>query len=416
MPEEREIDLELTQIAHGGEAIGRLQGKPVFVPGGIPGETVRARLAEERRNYARAELVRVLTPSPDRVEPPCPHAPVSPDCRWQHIAYRRQLELCLEVVADQMRRLGHIAEPPIEGIVPAPEAWHYRNHLFFEPPVGGGEEATGLAYPAVDGSGLVPLECCPVAHELVEELALSLDFAWAGLSGLHLRAGITTGEQLILLETDREGVPEIAVDMPVSIAHRDGSGRLYTLVGDAFVRESIGGRMLRLSAPSPFPGNTAQVENLVEVVRQFCALEGRERVLDLYAGVGLFSLDLAGRAAEVVAVEESPWAASDAEENGAGVANLTVLEGEAVEVVPRLEGAFEVVVVSPPRTGCGAALIGQVAAIEPRRLVYVAEDPATLARDTGPLLSAGFRLESILALDLYPQTPRVDCVALFARP
>jgi 23S rRNA (uracil1939-C5)-methyltransferase len=168
-----------------------------------------------------------------------------------------------------------------------------------------------------------------------------------------------------------------------------------------------------VSGPSFFQVNTAQAENLVEVVQEYAALQGGERLLDLFSGVGTFSLALASRAAEVIAVESSPWSAADAEANGEGVGNFTILEGSAGEVLPRLDGPFQAIVVDPPRSGCGKEVIEEIARLQPERLIYVSCDTATLARDSVYLHQAGLRLERMVALDMFPQTAHVETVARF---
>ena len=410
MSNSQEVILYLDQIAHGGEAIGRYQGKVVFVPFAIPGERVRVHLTEEKRSYARAELLEVLQPSSDRVDAPCPYFGRCGGCQWQHVAYMRQLELHLEVIADSMRRLAHIQEPPIEGIVPAEEVWAYRNNIQLH------TTTTGeLGFVTTDGRSVIPIARCLIAHELLDEMHASLDFAWRDVRRLSLRAGINTGEQLLLLETASEEAPELAVDMPVSFVHLNDKGQLFALVGNPFLHERLGERVYHISAPSFFQVNTPQAETLVAVVREFCQLQGEERLLDLFCGVGTFSLALASHATEVVGVEASPWAAADAEVNSEDVANFTILEGEVAEVLPHLEGEFPVIVVDPPRSGCGQALIADIAALRPRRLVYVSCDPATLARDSVYLLEQGLHLENMVAVDMFPQTAHVETVALFER-
>jgi len=428
MPGESRVDLDLTAIAHGGEAIGRWQGKIVFVPYAIPGERVRVRIVEDRRNYARAELLEVLASSEDRVVPSCPHYGVCGGCRWQHISYGRQLDLRIEIVSDQLRRLGHIAEPPIEGIVPASAAWGYRNNVQFQTAGSTGaaidaqraadDEAppSTLGYVGVDGHTIVAVDSCPLAHDLVDDLIAGMDCRCPGLERVELRAGINTGEQMVFLETLGDEAPEISVDMPVSVAHLSGQGRLLTLVGSSSFHERLRERTYRVMAPSFFQVNTSQAENLVEVVQQACALRGGERVLDLCCGVGTFSLPLAAAAAAVVGVEASPWAAADAQANGADCPNFAVHEGEAADVLPGIEGRFDVVVVDPPRGGCGRDVMAQIERLRPQRLVYVSCDPATLARDVAYLHEGALRLERVLAVDMFPQTAHVECVAVLSRP
>jgi len=409
-----EIILTVTHIAHGGESIGRWEGKVVFVPFTIPGERVRVRIVEEKSRYARAELLEVLEPSDDRTEAPCPSFGLCGGCQWQHITYERQLRLRLEVIEDQMRRLAHIEDLPLEGIVPAEHAWHYRNNIQLHP-APRTEGMTPLGFVSVDRRTVLPIEECLIAHPLVDELHASLELAWEDLQRLTLRAGVNTGDRLALLETRGTDGPEISLDLPVSFVHMTNHGHLQTLIGNAFFYECLGGHRFRVSAPSFFQVHTEQAANLVEVVQEFCALGGSERVLDLYCGIGTFSLAIGDAAEEVVGIESSPWAVADASVNGTELANFTVLEGDALEVLTQLEGSFQIVIVDPPRRGCGADVVAQLLRLQPVRVVYVSCDPATLARDTGYLLEGGFELQDLIAVDMFPQTAHVETVALFTR-
>lgn len=415
MPVNDELILELDCIAHGGEAIATWQNRPVFVPYGLPGEKVRARVTLERARYARAELLEVLQPSPDRVEAPCSYFGVCGGCQWQHANYRLQLDMAYEIVADQLLRLAGMAEPPLEGIVPADEPWAYRNRLdLYSMP-----EATDgprLGLPSADGRTVVPIADCLTVHELVHDLISSLDVDLSGAQRLMLRAGQFTGERLALLETADADVPELELDVDLSFVHATAGGELTTLVGEAYLNERLGERLLRIHAPAWFPPNTVQTINLLEMVREFCRLQGGERVLDLYCGVGATSVDLAAQAGEVVGVEPSEWAAANAEHNGEGVPNFTIHEGPVEEVLPALEGNYPAVVASPPRTGLRQEAIAALPGLGARRLVYVTDDVATLARELAPLGQAGFSLERVLALDMCPQTSQVDVVALLTRP
>jgi 23S rRNA (uracil1939-C5)-methyltransferase len=409
----QEFELQLTQAAHGGECIGRHEGKVVFVPFGIPGERVRVRLVEQRRSYARAALLEVLEPSPHRVQPPCPYYGQCGGCHWQHVSYQHQLDIKLAVVADQFRRLARLEEVPLEGIVPADEPWAYRNHIQLHPAGAMAEGVVQLGFVALDGQRVLPVAECLLAHPLVWELHQALELSFGALERVSLRAGINTGEQLVLLESSTEEQPLICLDMEASLCQLTPSGRLYTLVGRSHLHELLNGRRYRISAPSFFQVNTHQAEKLLEVVTSFADIGAGECVLDLFAGVGTFSLAFAERGARVAAVELSPWAAQDAGANLAAYGNATVLEADATEALRSLPGTFESVVVDPPRAGCGEELCGLLAALRPARLVYVSCDPATLARDTAYLLRSGLALERLLALDMFPQTAHVEVVALF---
>lgn len=419
------IELTLDAIAHGGEAIGRHGDKAIFVPYAIPGERVRVEIVEEKERWARARLLEVLTPSPDRVAPPCPY--FGPEqcggCQWQHIAYERQAELKQAIVADQLRRLGRIADPPVADIVvladpaapdDAPQllAFGYRNHVQFALTPDG---QTG--YRRADSHDILPIERCLLLHEQLDELHAALDVTGFGLEGITLRAGTNTGDALILLESANDEQPELTIDLPAAIVLRTPNG-IQPLVGMPWLTEEILGRTYRISAESFFQVNTVGAAALVEIVAAYADVQPTDVVLDAYCGVGLFSLALAESAQQVIGIEASPAACEDFAFNAEDRPNLDLHEGPVAEVLPALRSLsprVDIVMLDPPRAGAGPAVIRELAALEPRRIVYVSCDPATLARDAVHLTQAGYRLIEAQPVDLFPQTYHVETVALWEK-
>ncbi len=431
------VELDLDAIAHGGEAIGRHAGRAVFVPYAIPGERVAAEIVEEKERWARARLLKVLTPSPDRIAPPCPY--FGPEqcggCQWQHIAYERQAKLKQAIVADQLRRLGHIAQPPVSDIIvladpaqadletfapdaqsPAADppylAFGYRNHVQLTAAPDG-----RLGYRRGDSPEVVAVDRCLLLADRLDELHAALDAAEAEVTGVSLRAGINTGEALLLLETAGDEQPELEINLPAAIALRTGSG-IQPLIGEPWFYEEVLGRRYRVSAESFFHLNTVGAAALVELVLAYADLQPDDVVLDLYCGVGLFALALAEHAAEVIGVESSPVACEDFAVNAGDLLNLALHEGNVEQVLPalRAEGLrCTVAVLDPPRAGAGAEVLREVAACAPRRIVYVSSDPASLARDAVHLTAAGYRLVEAQPVDLCPQTYYVETVAVWER-
>lgn len=431
------VELDLDAIAHGGEAIGRHAGKAVFVPYAIPGERVAAEIVEARERWARARLVRVLTPSPDRIAPPCPY--FGPDqcggCQWQHIAYERQAELKQAIVIDQLRRLGHIAQPPVGDIIvladpaqadlaalapdaqaPAADspylAFGYRNQVQLSAAPDG-----RLGYRSGGGPEVIAIDRCLLLADRLDELHAALDAAEAGVTGVSLRAGINTGEALLLLETAGDEQPELEINLPAAVALRT-SGGIQPLIGEPWVYEEVLGRRYRVSAESFFHLNTVGAAALVELVMAYADLQPDDAVLDLYCGVGLFTLALAEHAGAVIGVESSPAACEDFAINAGDRMNVALHEGNVEHVLPalRVEGLrCDVVVMDPPRAGAGAEVIREIAACAPRRIVYVSADPASLARDAVHLAAAGYRLVEAQPVDLCPQTYYVETVGVWVR-
>jgi 23S rRNA (uracil1939-C5)-methyltransferase len=413
------IELTLDGIAHGGEALGRHAGKVVFVPYAIPGEHVRVEIEQEKARWARARLLEVLTPSPDRVEPPCPY--FGPEgcggCRWQHINYQRQATLSVEIVADQLRRLGRIAEPILADIVILADDdgvldFGYRNHTQFAVTPDG-----VLGYRRTASHDVIPVERCLLLSQRLDELHTALDVAWPDLQGVSLRAGVNTEDALVILEAAGDDGPEMEIDLPASFVLSTGR-ELNTMIGDPWISERVAGRDHRISALSFFHVNTVGAEALVDLVMGYADLGPTDVVLDAYCGVGLFSLALADHALEVVGVESSPWACEDFAWNARDLPEVTLHEGAVEAVLPALLAAgqrVDVAVMDPPRSGAGQTVIEALAAFRPRKIIYLTSDPATLARDSVYLQAAGYSLTEATPVDLFPQTAHVEVVALWQR-
>ncbi len=401
---------QLTSIAHGGAALGRHEGKVIFVPYALPGEVVRVEVTDDRGRYAHARLLEVLEPSPDRVPPSCPY--FGPQgcggCQWQHIAYEAQLRYKATVVADQLARIGRLADPPVRPTLPDPAGWAYRNQARFHPAPKG-----GLGFRTAASHRVVAVEQCLILHPLLVELYVSLDLNLPGLCALTLRAGIATSERMVIFEMEGDEPPSLTTDLPVSCVLLLSDGPHVNLIGRNHLTETVAGRSYRISAPSFFQANTAQAEQLVRLVLEYLDLQGGETVLDGYCGVGLFTLPLAERAGLVMAVERDPPAVEDLLENTAGVENVEIVEGPVGAVLADLDGPLDAVVVDPPRTGLEREALEGLVAARPARIVYVSCDPATLARDGRQLAQAGYRLVEVQPVDMFPQTYHVETVSLW---
>jgi 23S rRNA (uracil1939-C5)-methyltransferase len=398
-------------MAHGGSALGRHEGRVIFVPYTIPGEMVRVRLTEEHTRWARADLVEVLRPSPHRVEPPCPY--FGPDkcggCQFQHIDYDGQVRFKQEVVADQLARIGKL-EVAVEEAIGAAQPWDYRNNVQFHV-----TDEGYLGFLTADTNDIVPVEDCLIIDPLLDEMWTAFDMYWPEIYRLSMRCGSATGDRMAIFELEAYEDFGIEVDFPVSCILMMPDGEAVVLMGDTSLVEYVAGRDYRISAGSFFQVNTGGAEALVALVRE--ALEpGRgDTLLDLYCGVGLFGLALAGEVGRVVGVESDPSAAADFTVNAGDLDNVELLEGKAQQVLGDVEGPVDLVVLDPPRAGAGERALGEVARLGPRRIAYVSCDPATLARDARHLVDAGYHLEVVQPLDMFPQTFHVESVNLFVR-
>ena len=432
-------EIELTALAYGTAAIGRLEdGRVAFVEGGVPGDLVEATLVEDHGRFVRMRTSQVLTPSANRVDPPCPYHSVCGGCPWQHIDYQTQLIWKRRSVVDALARIGKIpdAEALVEPCVASTREWGYRNKVEFEVTRSNGRIVLGLH--GHGSSEVVPIDSCLLLPDKVKKAPKSLQGALRfcegaedlGIIRVGIRAGANTRDLELSLWTQPGGFPRNTVARTLSDALKPTSivrvlvkdtpkkrmvSGVEVLSGKGYWRERLGGYTYSISAPSFFQVNTAMAERLVEHVVERLDIDGSDRVLDLYSGAGTFTLPLAERAGDVVAVESYGSSVRDLRRN---LENeqvwADVVGGDAARELEGL-GSFDIVVVDPPRSGLGEDVASLVAKTGARRIAYVSCDPTTLARDLSRLIPAGYSIESITPFDLFPQTYHVENVVILTR-
>ncbi len=426
--------IELTGMAHGGAAIGREEdGRAVFVEGGLPGEHVSARLEEQKPRWARAMLdVLPEPPSPDRVaEARCPHFGAWPErgrsqthwcggCRWQHVDYAAQLRFKADILRDSLSRIGGIADPPVEAVVPMADPWGYRNSLTTR--LSGGRPSLV----SLEGSALVPLETCAIAHPRV--LSLMEEFEADLPDGTIVRFRAATGdgadpdERLIVIEDPTGMVDDVAVSVPASVVIAGPPGQIAVAAGRPFLIEHFLGRPVTVPASSFFQVNTQMAQKLAALVVDAVPSDA-QTVIDAYCGVGTWALAIAAAdeanpdrpPRAVWAIDDDPDAIAAAVENMAGLSAATLIEGDAAEGMAHVEGRIDAVIVDPPRGGIGKAFVSLLASRRPPTIAYVSCEPTTLARDAERLRAIGYRLEVCRPVDMFPQTSHIESVSTFVR-
>ncbi len=413
MTDDNTFELHLDEMVHGGNALGRHEGRPIFIPYTIPGEQIIARIVDDRKRFAFAEGVTLLDPpSPDRVEPRCPH--FGPGrcggCHFQHIDYQAQARFKHDVVIDQFKRIGGFANPPVQQTIASPDDWYYRSHVTFHVDAEG-----NLCFVSTDGETLLPIEECHIIRQELLDLFGELNLDIPELDRVRLQVGSDPDDRMVIVSTKDDEPPEITVDLPVSINFLFNDNEPMNLIGRSYVTYTIRGRKFRVTAGGFFQVNLAQAETLVDLVLGHLNLQGTESVLDLYAGVGLFTAFIAERAGLVVSVESYPPAVTDADENLADLDNIDLVEGNVEDVLDDLEGPFDAAVVDPPRAGLDVDALDALVDLAPRLIVYVSCDPATLARDAKRLVGKGYKLVDVQPVDMFPQTYHIECVARFER-
>jgi 23S rRNA (uracil1939-C5)-methyltransferase len=437
-----ELELTIDRLAHGGAGVARAEGYVVFVRGAVPGDRVRARITKSKRSFGEADVVELLEASPERVEPVAPH----PGAPWQVLPYERQLSEKEDQVRDALSRLGGFDQPPVETIVPAVEPLRYRNKLEYSfGEAENGELVLGFHHPGrFDLIDDVALDI--LASERVDELRDAVK-AWCreeGLDAWDRRGQLGLLRNLVVREGRRTGqlqarvvtspgatfaVDGLAAASPAdsflwtraaSVGETTRGGDNEIVKGSAYLEEELAGLRLRISPDAFFQTNTEMAERLYSTAAELAGLSGRERVLDLFCGIGTIALVLALDAGEVWGIEIVEEAVADAIENARlnGVDNAKFFAGDVrLAMRPLLEqsGKPDVVVVDPPRAGLSQKVVRRVLEAEAQRIVYVSCNPTTLAPNARQMVDAGYELKTIRPVDMFPQTPHIECVALFEK-
>jgi 23S rRNA (uracil1939-C5)-methyltransferase len=437
-----ELELRIDRLAHGGAGVARSDGYVVFVRGAVPGDLVRARITRSKRSFGEADTVELVEPSPERVEPRAPH----PGAPWQVLPYQRQLEEKEEQVRDALARIGRFESPPVEPIVPAVEQFHYRNKLEYS----FGEDESGELVLGFHRPGRFDLiddvEHDILASERVDELREAVK-AWCreqGLSAWDRRAQQGLLRNLVVREGRRTGqlqarivtspgssfdvdalAAAVAADSflwtrAAGVAETTREGHTQIVKGAAVLEEELSGLRFRISPDAFFQTNTEMAERLYANAVELAGLSGREKVLDLFCGIGTIALVLALDAGEVWGVEIVEEAVADAIENARlnGIDNANFFAGDVrLAMRPLLEqsGSPDVVLVDPPRAGLSQKVVRRVLEAEARRIVYVSCNPTTLAPNARQMADAGYELKTVRPVDMFPQTPHIECVALLER-
>lgn len=415
--EGKTIALDIREMAQGGSGLGTYRGRSVFVPYTIPGESITATLSGGRGRALFARGQQLTAASQDRVEPRCPH--FGPGrcwgCQWQHIDYAAQLLLKQDVLADQLSRIGKLPDQLIEAamqpILPAPEQWAYNHSLCLARAKAGG---WGLKR---QDHGIEAISECHLAHPDLLELLMDLDLNYETARRLTLRRG-SDGRLMLIFSIDAEEEPRLVADLPISVNLILPDREPVNLIGDASSEYQIADRRFRVTAGAYMRTNVGALDGLVAEVKRAANLRGGERVLDLYAGAGIFSAFLAGGARLVTLVESYPPAAGDADANLADCANVDVIEGSVESVLVDMikeDARYDLALVDPPGSGLSEDVAASLRRLDIGRIVYVSGNPAALARDSKRLIESGYRLREIQPIDLAPQTYYIDAIASFER-
>ena len=408
-----EQEILFTTLAYGGDAMGRLEdGRAVFVPFGLPGERVRIRLTDEKRGFARGELVEILEAPPPRIIPRCKHFGVCGGCHYQNLPYEEQLKAKREILRDQLTRIGRIENPPVQDMVASPNPWNYRNHVQFHLTEEGklGYVGAGTSF----AKGIIPITECHLPEEPINSLWPKLEFEPAtNIERISFRVG-KENDLILVLESDSAESPELEIEAEISVAHVFEENAVI-IAGNDHIVIPVLGRDFRVSVMSFFQVNAAMAEKMVQHLLNFLPVSLSTTLLDVYCGVGLFSAFLASKCERVIGIESSPAACEDFSFNLDEFDNIELYEGLAEEVIPYLEAKPDIVLVDPPRAGLEKRVVDGILKLNPPTIAYVSCDPSTLARDAKRLIEGGYRLKQVTPFDLFPQTYHIESISIFER-
>ena len=444
------VTVTIEDMGKDGEGIGKVDGFTLFIKDAVIGDVVEAKLMKVKKNYGYARLMKIVTPSADRVEPKCPVYRQCGGCQIQALDYQAQLKFKERKVRGNLERIGGFTDIPLEPIMGMEEPYHYRNKAQF--PVGmdkNGEIVTGFY--AGRTHDIIPNTKCYLGSEGNEEiLQVVLDYmktynvsAYDEAKGkglvrhILIRTGFTSGEIMVCLVINGKKLPKSEklvealkkIQGMTSITFNVNEKRTNVILGEeikllwgrTYIQDNIGDITYRISPLSFYQVNPVQTKKLYETALEYADLKGEETVWDLYCGIGTISLFLAQRAKQVYGVEIVPQAIEDARENAVlnHIENAKFYVGKAEEVLPELydqEGIYaDVIVVDPPRKGCDEKCLETIVKMQPKRVVYVSCDSATLARDLRYLCDRGYEVKRVRGCDMFPMTGHVETVCLLSR-
>jgi len=443
------VTLAITGITHAAEGVGKYQGYTIFVPDALPGDEVLAKVISTQKQYGRALLARIITPSTDRATPQCSYYAECGGCQLMHASYAAQLRYKEEQVAAALSRLGGLGDVPIRPIIGMPSPYGYRNKALF--PVGVQEGRFVAGYYRRRSHSIVDIDHCLIEHpaisaalvaakRLAQKYQLSVydeSKAEGLLRHILVRHAFATRETMVVFVINGPALPEgdliaseLMAELPqivsvqVNINRARGNiilgGETKLLRGRGHLIEHLAGLKFKVSANSFFQVNPSQTELLYSKAVEFAACSSTSHVYDLYCGVGTMALIMAKSAGQVTGIEVVPQAVQDAIANAHlnNITNATFLTGTAEDLLPtRLATGHhpDVLVIDPPRAGCDEKLLHTLATAAPSRLVYVSCNPATLARDLKFLTAHGFTVQEVQPVDMFPHTAHVETVVCLTR-
>ncbi|OIJ13558.1 23S rRNA (uracil-5-)-methyltransferase RumA [Anaerobacillus alkalilacustris] len=447
----QEFPLTIKRLGINGEGVGYFKRQVVFVPGALPNEEVVVTVTDVKEKFSEAKIKKIRKPSKERIKPPCPIYEKCGGCQLQHLDYKAQLREKQDIVRQAFERHAKLQGDhlPLRETIGMEDPWNYRNKSQLQ--VGKKKEEVIAGLYGINSHQLIDISECMVQHPATNKVTQTVKGILQALNipiyeerkrkgivrTIVTRVGFSTGDVQLVLITATKDLPrkqlvieEIKRRLPeVKSVLQNINGRKTSLIfgeetvhlhGEEVIQEALGDLNFELSARAFFQLNPIQTVKLYDEVKKAAELTGKEKIVDAYCGVGTIGLWLAPHAKELRGMDVIPESIEDARRNAEkqGFTHAHYEVGKAEEILPKwLKQGWrpDVFVVDPPRTGCDRKLLEAMIKVKPKRIVYVSCNPSTLAKDVDQLLKAGFKLEYLQPVDMFPHTAHVECVVLMSR-
>jgi len=423
------VQAHIESMAFKGYGVARIDGKVLFIPHSVTGDKAWIKIIEKKKNYSIGKLVQLIEPSPWRVNPPCPFFGQCGGCQWQHINDSIQINLKKEILKELLKRLGGLKETPPITVAPSPHPYGYRARIQLK------AKREVMGYYQERSHRIVDIDHCPIAHPLVNQMILSLRKAspsFFQMEEIEINVSPEEGKGVLILhplsfhqgtkDFEKEFLQSHPVLKGIVVVRKKG----LILFGDPYLNFTISLNRwreksvlrLRTSPESFFQVNLEQNQTLIRTVLEFSDVNEDEKVLDLYAGVGNFTLPLAIASKEVWGIEENRAAVEDARFNTErnGIKNCNFMQGRVEDILKHWRRERpDLIILDPPRMGC-KAILDQVVRLKPKKIVYTSCEPTTFARDLRLFSERGFHLQRLTLVDMFPQTYHMEVVGLLNAP
>ncbi|MDI6761695.1 MAG: 23S rRNA (uracil(1939)-C(5))-methyltransferase RlmD [Thermodesulfobacteriota bacterium] len=416
--------VKIESMAFKGNGVGHIDGKVIFVPYTVTGDEVSVEIAEDKKSYSVGGLKEILIPSPWRINPPCPYFGDCGGCQWQHIDPSVHEALKKEILKESLQRLAGLKEIPPLSAVPSPQPYGYRIRIQLK------AEGNKIGFFGEKSHRVVEIDRCPIAHPMINAILQHIRkerFPFSGMEGFEINVSPEEGKGILIfhlnLSGQRRKIPfkELLQSIPLLKGIAVVRKKRWTYLGDPTLNVTV--TLIRHGWEKTFrlrvsPGSFCQVnlglnQELIRAVLEFSELKENKRVLDLYAGIGNFTLPLATEAKWVIGIDESKKAIADARFNAErnGVKNCQFISGSVEEMLNEFGEVLDLIVLDPPRAGC-KKVVDQMVRLEPEKIVYVSCEPTTLSRDLRLFCERGYFLRKLCLIDMFPQTYHMEVVGL----